>query len=62
MIYCEMLGHDCSFGYIKCIEVVGCGLDRLVALCQSQRVPEEGWIFGCFLLYWTRTRVPFHGH
>lgn len=21
MIYCEMLGHDCSFGYIKCIEV-----------------------------------------
>ena len=22
MIYCEMLGHDCSFGYIKCIEVV----------------------------------------
>ena len=27
MIYCEMLGHDCSFGYIKCIEVVSVDLD-----------------------------------
>lgn len=27
MIYCEMLGHDCSFGYIKCIEVVS--VDRV---------------------------------
>ena len=28
MIYCEMLGHDCSFGYIKCIEVVSVDWDN----------------------------------
>lgn len=45
MIYCEMLGHDCSFGYIKCIEVCPLGKGELqLSACKNVYLKKVGYL------------------